>query len=95
VVLKGYQSLIGNPEGRVFVNPTGNPGMATGGTGDVLTGMISGLLSQGYDALSACCLGVYLHGSAGDIAAAEHGQTGLAARDLLDSLPDAWDRFQE
>lgn len=94
VVLKGAQSLIADPEQGVFVNPTGNPGMATGGTGDVLTGVITGLVSQGYDPLSAACLGVFLHGSAGDIAAEELGEASLSASDVLDRLPAAWLRIQ-
>jgi NAD(P)H-hydrate epimerase len=90
VVLKGYRSLIATPGGRVFVNSTGNPGMASGGTGDVLTGLIAGLLGQGYAPLVAAQLGVYLHGLAGDLAAEEAGQIGLAARDVLRGLPKAF-----
>jgi hydroxyethylthiazole kinase-like uncharacterized protein yjeF len=89
VVLKGSLTLVAS--GRaVFVNPTGNPGMATGGTGDVLTGLIAGLLAQGLDALDATLLGVYLHGLAGDIAAGFQGETALAAGDLIDALPEAF-----
>ena len=73
----------------VFVNPTGNPGMATGGTGDVLTGLIAGLLAQGLDALDAAVLGVYLHGLAGDLAASRLGEMALAANDLIEILPAA------
>lgn len=88
VVLKGSLTLVAS--GRaVFVNPTGNPGMATGGSGDVLTGLIAGLLAQGLDALDATILGVYLHGLAGDIAASFHGEVALAAGDLIDALPEA------
>jgi len=90
VVLKGFQTLIAEPTGAVFVNPTGNPGMASGGTGDVLTGIISGLLSQGLDASRAACLGVFVHGSAGDRAMAELGPIALTASDLLAHLPDAF-----
>jgi hydroxyethylthiazole kinase-like uncharacterized protein yjeF len=91
VVLKGNLTLVAS--GRaVFVNPTGNPGMATGGSGDVLTGMIAGLLAQGLDALDATLLAVYLHGLAGDLAAAALGEVSLAAGDLLGALPEA---FQE
>ena len=88
VVLKGSLTLVAS--GRaVFVNPTGNPGMATGGSGDVLTGLIAGLLAQGLDALDATLLGVYLHGLAGDIAASFQGEVALAAGDLIDALPEA------
>ena len=89
VVLKGYQTLVADPAGRVFVNKTGNPGMATGGTGDVLTGIIGSLLSQGITTWDACRLGVYWHGVAGDLAAKDKGQVSLCATDLLDKLPDA------
>jgi hydroxyethylthiazole kinase-like uncharacterized protein yjeF len=92
VVLKGHRTLVATPAGEVHVNPTGNPGMASGGTGDVLTGLIAGLLAQGLTALDAARLGVYLHGLAGDLAAAEMGEVGLTAGDLVDFLPAA---FQE
>ncbi|HVS00082.1 MAG TPA: NAD(P)H-hydrate dehydratase [Thermoanaerobaculia bacterium] len=92
-VLKGSLTLIAEPDGTVWVNPTGNPGMASGGTGDVLTGMIAGLLAQGLGPLDAARLGVYLHGLAGDLAAARLGEPSLAAGDLLDSLPAAFRRL--
>jgi NAD(P)H-hydrate epimerase len=91
VVLKGHQSLTAAPDGAVHVNPTGNPGMATGGTGDVLTGLLGGLLAQGYEALEAAILGVYLHGLAGDLARDERGERGLAAGDLVEALPRAFE----
>lgn len=93
VVLKGALTLIA-ADGEVAVNPTGNPGMATGGTGDVLTGMLGGLLAQGYEPGDAARLGVYLHGLAGDLAAERLGEIPLAAADLLESLPDAVRRLQ-
>ncbi len=83
VVLKGHRTLVATPDEKVFINPTGNPGMATGGTGDVLTGMIAGLLAQMLDAEAACRLGVYLHGVAGDLAVGEHGEMGMIASDLI------------
>lgn len=86
VVLKGRPTLIADPHGGVFVNPTGNPGMATAGTGDVLTGLVCGFLAQGLDVLAATQLGVYLHGLAGDLAAAEVGATSLVAGDLLERV---------
>ena len=89
VVLKGHLSLVASGT-AVFVNPTGNPGMATGGTGDVLTGLIAGLLAQGLDALDATVLAVYLHGLAGDLAASRLGENALAAGDLIAILPAAF-----
>jgi NAD(P)H-hydrate epimerase len=73
----------------VYINPTGNPGMATGGTGDVLTGMIAAWLAQLLDAEAACRLAVFLHGAAGDLAEAKQGQVGMIATDLLDHLGGA------
>jgi NAD(P)H-hydrate epimerase len=89
VVLKGHRTVIATPEGRVYINPTGNPGMATGGSGDVLTGMIAAWLAQLLDAEAACRLAVFLHGAAGDLAEAGHGQVGMIATDLLDHLGGA------
>jgi NAD(P)H-hydrate epimerase len=89
VVLKGHRTLVATPDGDVFINTTGNPGMATGGTGDVLTGMIAGWLGQLLDAEAACKLAVYLHGAAGDLAEADMGEVALIAGDLLDYLGDA------
>jgi len=89
MVLKGNRTIIAHPDGTLYVNPTGNPGMATGGTGDVLTGIIAGLLGQGLSALEAAVAGVYFHGLAGDLAAAGKGMISLAAGDLLDYLPQA------
>ena len=90
VVLKGANSSIATPDGTVFFNTTGNPGMATGGSGDVLTGLVTGLLAQKYSATDAAVLGVYLHGLAGDIAARESGMESLTASDLVRYLPDAF-----
>lgn len=89
VVLKGARSLICSPDGLPWINRTGNPGMASGGTGDVLTGMIGGLLAQGLSSERAACAGVYLHGLAGDLAAAEKTQLGIIAGDLLARVPMA------
>jgi NAD(P)H-hydrate epimerase len=89
VVLKGHRTVIATPDGRTFVNLTGNPGMATGGTGDVLTGMIAAWLAQLLDAEAACKLAVYLHGSAGDLAEADEGDVALTAGDLVGRLGDA------
>ena len=95
VVLKGHRTVIATPEGRVFINPTGNPGMATGGTGDILTGMIAAWLAQLLDAEAACRLAVFLHGAAGDLAEAEMGQSAMIATDLLDQLGNALSALTE
>lgn len=87
LVLKGARTVIASPEGKAWINPTGNPGMASGGMGDVLTGIIGGLLAQGYTPTDACCLGVFLHGYVGDRAAQEKGEIGILARDLIEQLP--------
>jgi NAD(P)H-hydrate epimerase len=89
VVLKGHRTVIATPQGHVYINPTGNPGMATGGTGDVLTGTIAAWVAQLLDADAACQLAVFLHGAAGDLAAAGQGQVAMTATDLLDELGDA------
>ena len=89
VVLKGHQTLIADPDGNVNVNPTGNPGMASGGMGDVLGGIIVALLGRGIDPFDAACAAVYLHGFAADMQRDEKGDTGLAANDLAEKLPFA------
>ena len=86
VVLKGHRTLIATPDGKVFINPTGNAGMATGGTGDVLAGMIAAWLAQLLDAEAACKLAVYLHGMAGDLAEGEEGEVSMTAGDLVRHL---------
>lgn len=94
VVLKGYQTLVAEPDGHVYVNPTGNPGMASGGMGDVLSGVIAALLARDTDPLDAACAGVYLHGLAGDILRDEMGDTGLAAMDVAEKIPAAIQRVR-
>jgi hydroxyethylthiazole kinase-like uncharacterized protein yjeF len=89
VVLKGHRTIVATPEGAAFINLTGNPGMATGGTGDVLTGMIAGWFGQLLDAEAACKLAVYLHGVAGDLAEADEGDVAMTATDLVQRLGDA------
>ena len=89
VILKGFRTVIATPAGTVFINPTGNPGMATGGTGDVLTGMVAAWVAQSPDADNACKVAVYLHGLAGDLAAAEHGEVSLIATDLVGKIGGA------
>lgn len=90
VVLKGAYSSVATPGGRVFFNSTGNPGMATGGSGDVLTGIVLSLLSQGYTAENASVTGVYLHGLAGDTAAAKLGYESIIASDIIDNIGNAF-----
>jgi NAD(P)H-hydrate epimerase len=89
VVLKGARTVIARPDGLAAVCPTGNPGMATAGTGDVLTGMVVGLLAQGLSSWDAACTATYVHGSAGDLASQRLGQAGMLARDLIAQIPYA------
>jgi hydroxyethylthiazole kinase-like uncharacterized protein yjeF len=89
VVLKGHRTIIATPDGKAFINLTGNPGMATAGSGDVLTGMIAAWSGQLLDAEAACKLAVYLHGLAGDLAEADEGEIAMVAGDLIDCLGDA------
>ncbi len=97
VVLKGYRTIVAAPDGRAFFNSTGNPGMATGGTGDVLTGVLAALTAQfrTADWARVLALGVYLHGLAGDLAAARTGEISLLSSDLVEALPAAFARLQE
>ncbi len=89
LVLKGHRTVVAAPDGRLAVNGTGNSGMAKGGSGDVLAGMILSLLGQGCGAFEACCAGVWLHGRAGDLAAADKGERGMTPTDLLEQIPYA------
>ena len=95
IIIKGSWSTVVTPEGNCYFNPTGNPGMATAGSGDVLTGILAALLAQGYTQEDACRLGVYVHGLAGDIAAEEKGEIGTTSSDLIDALPAAWKKLTE
>lgn len=95
VVLKGHQTLIADPAGNVSVNPTGNAGMASGGMGDVLSGLIGAWLARGEDAFDAACAAVYLHGLAGDLLRERTSDIGLAAMDLADALPEAVSRVRK
>jgi NAD(P)H-hydrate epimerase len=88
LVLKGHETVVTDGQ-RVYVNHTGNPGMATGGTGDVLTGLTAAIVAQGLAPFDAACLAVHAHGRAGDLAAERLGEAGLIASDLLDYLPAA------
>jgi len=89
LVLKGARTVIARPDGLTMICPTGNPGMATAGTGDVLTGMLVGLLAQGVPPWEAACAGTYLHGAAGDLAARRLGPAGMIAGDLIEQIPYA------
>lgn len=95
IVLKGHYTAICNPQGDVLFNNTGNPGMATAGTGDALTGVLLSLLAQGYPVGDALQMGVYVHGLAGDIAAEEMGEEGMTASDLIACIPRAFKRLHE
>ena len=89
VVLKGHRTVIVTPAGEIAINPTGNPGLATGGTGDVLTGVLSAWIAQLLDVEAACRLAVFLHGAAGDHAERKRGQLAMTAGDVVDALSDA------
>jgi len=89
LILKGHRTLIAAPEGRLAVNNTGNCGMAKGGSGDVLAGMLLSLLGQGCETFDACCAAVWLHGRAGDLAAADKGERSMTPTDLLEQIPYA------
>ena len=95
LVLKGSPTVIAEPGGAVYVNSTGNSGMATAGSGDVLTGCIVGFLAQGCQPVDAALCGVYIHGLAGDIAGEIQGERSLIAGDLIDSLGDAFFQLEE
>src|SRR5215472_17124695 len=96
VVLKGHRTLVVQPDGEAWVNMTGNPGMATGGTGDILTGMVAAMLAQNpKDPMMAACAAVYLHGLAGDVVGETVGEHSLVATDLLRGLPEAFERARD
>jgi ADP-dependent NAD(P)H-hydrate dehydratase / NAD(P)H-hydrate epimerase len=90
IIYKGAHSTISTPEGKLYFNSSGNPGMATGGSGDVLTGILLGLKARGYQSLDTCIIGTYLHGIAGDIAKASKGEESLIASDIVDFISDAF-----
>jgi hydroxyethylthiazole kinase-like uncharacterized protein yjeF len=94
IVLKGHHTLIASPDNDNYFNSTGNAGMATGGSGDVLTGILTGLLAQGYSPLQTCLLGVYLHGLAGDIVAKNLSEEAMIAGDIINFLGEAYKQIQ-
>ena len=89
LVRKGHRTLVAAPDGRLAVNTTGNDGMAKGGSGDILTGLLTGLLAQGMEPFAACCAAVWLHGRAGDLAAEKKGRRGMTPPDIIEMLPYA------
>jgi ADP-dependent NAD(P)H-hydrate dehydratase / NAD(P)H-hydrate epimerase len=95
VVLKGAHTVIAEPDGTLYINPTGNPGMATAGSGDVLSGMVGALLGQGYAPSMAARIAVYTHGLAGDLAATALGERSVIAGDLVETLPGAFQQLEE
>jgi NAD(P)H-hydrate epimerase len=94
IILKGAHSAVALPSGEVYFNTTGNPGMAKGGSGDILTGILTGLLAKGYPPEEAAFLGVYAHGKAGDLAAAHWGMTGMKSSDMIAMLPKIWEALE-
>ena len=95
LVLKGHRTVVAAPDGRLAVNGTGNSGMAKGGSGDILSGVVLSLLGQGMEPFAACCAAVYCHGLAGDLAAAALGERGRAPTDLLARLPRAFQEIEQ
>jgi NAD(P)H-hydrate epimerase len=90
LILKGARTVIASPNGEIAINGSGNPGMASGGMGDVLTGVVTALVAQGYEPFTACCLGAFIHGLSGDLVAAMKGEIGISAVDVQESLPYAF-----
>jgi len=89
LALKGHNTVVADYKGNIYINKTGNPGMSTGGSGDVLSGIIAAFLGQGLDAFTACKYGTYLHGLAGDLAARERTEISLIASDITAKIPEA------
>ena len=93
-ILKGSGTVVASPEGALYLNVTGNPGMAKGGSGDVLAGMVGSLLAQGRDPLYAAAVGAFLHGYAGDLCAEKFSQTAMLPGDLIEMLPEVFGRIE-
>ena len=94
LVLKGNKTVIADPTGNIYINTSGNPGMATAGSGDVLCGMITGLIAQGLKPQEAAVAGVYFHGRAGDFCKERKGERGIVAGDLIEAIPDIISSFE-
>ena len=94
VVMKGAGTVVADAAGETWINETGNPGMASGGTGDVLAGLMGGLIASGLDGARAACVAVYVHGLAGDLAAEARSERGMTAVDLLETIPLAWKEIE-
>ena len=94
LVLKGHRTIIAAPDGKLAINSSGNPAMASGGMGDTLTGMIAGLLGQGFEPFKAACLGVYVHGAAADEHMGKVASRGLLASDVLQKVPQVIGRLE-
>ncbi len=95
LVLKGARTIVASPDGSIAINSSGNPGMASGGMGDVLTGIIAALIGQGHEVWEACCLGVFIHGHAADLVARDKGEVGITATDVVEMLPFARKKLME
>jgi len=95
IILKGHRTALCCPDGHIVFNTTGNAGMATAGSGDVLTGILTALLARGYKQRDACIIGIYMHGLAGDLAARDLGEESLIASDIINYLPKAFKRFSD
>ena len=95
IVLKGYQTVVTDGNENTFINPTGNVGMASGGSGDLLSGLIGGLMAQGISPLNSALIGTYVHGLAGDITADLMTERGMTASDIIEAIPEAWRIFEE
>ena len=93
LLLKGHRTVVASPKGKIYINRTGNAGMATAGSGDVLTGIISAFLAQGLAGFEAACWGTYVHGTAGDLAAKAKSKTSLIATDIIDHIPMAFKKL--
>lgn len=94
LVLKGANTIVADPQGKAYINPTGNPGMSKGGSGDVLAGMLASFIAQGIEPVLAARAAVYVHGLAGDRCAAEKSQHGMTPTDMIDELPEVLREFE-
>jgi NAD(P)H-hydrate epimerase len=95
LILKGARTIIAAPDGQIAINGSGNPGMASGGMGDVLTGVLTALIAQGYEPFAACRVGVFVHGYAADLVSADKGEVGMSAVDVQERLPFAFKQLMD